>query len=436
MYLIVYNVIMIKLETKYTKGLVTDNVIFAFYQSRLNRIIKKIKRGTATGVNMTGWIDYTKSYNRNTIKSMRHVSKQWHKLKIKKVVVIGIGGSYLGIKAGIDMLCPKYQKKEFKVYFAHNFNQNYLLTLLNSFGDEPFGIVVISKSGLTLEPAIALDLFYKKLVRNVGKERANKLVVAITDENRGLLLNNAKKNNWIKYSIPKNIGGRYSALTPVGMFLFVLLGLDWKGIIKGANDAAEKLMNPNLFQNDAFKYACYRNYLRTFQRYEVENFIVYDPNLVMMTEVWKQLFGESEGKNRKTIYPSTSLFTTDLHSMGQFLQEGRRNFFETTLYIKQPINDVKLHFNKGSGMDYLSGKKLSYINEVAMTSTVQAHFDDGRVNNLIIYVDKQDGYHFGYLYMWFCFAAMASAYLLKLNPFDQPGVEVYKKRIAAILKNK
>ncbi|XQP55686.1 MAG: glucose-6-phosphate isomerase [Mycoplasmoidaceae bacterium] len=425
---------MIRLETKYTKGIVTDNVISRFYQGRLKRIIKKINKRKAYGSNMTGWFNYVKSYDKETIQSMQNVANQWHKMHIKNVVVIGIGGSYLGIKAGMDMLSSQFSQKDFNVYFAHNFNHNYLLSLLKGLGDKPFGIIVISKSGTTLEPAVALNMFYRRLQRNVGQEKANKLVVAITDKEKGTLLRNAIKKNWTRFVIPNNIGGRYSALTPAGMFLFVLLGFDYKAIIKGASDAARDLADPNLETNDAFKYACYRCYFRSFQRYQVENFIVYDPGLTMMCEVWKQLFGESEGKDHKALYPSTSLFTTDLHSMGQYLQEGTRNFFETTLYIKQPILDTTLSFNKDSNLSYLNGKKLSYVNEVAMLSTVQAHYEEGRVNNLIIYVDKQDAYHFGYLYMWLCFAAMASAYLLHLNPFNQPGVEVYKRRIAAILK--
>lgn len=424
---------MIRLETKYTKRIITENVLKAIYQPRINRIVKRLVRKTSTGVEMTGWINYVKNYNKTELKAMTKLAKQWQKSNIKKIVVIGIGGSYLGIKAGMDMLRSEFNKKDFQVYFAHNFNQNYLSALLNAIGKSPFGIIIISKSGTTLEPAIALDIFFKRLAKNVGKARANKLIAAITDKEKGNLLQTVKKHDWAHFVIPSNIGGRYSALTPAGMFLFILLGLDYRAIIKGAKDAAKQLMNPDLDKNDAFKYACYRNYFRTFHRYAVENFIVYDPGLCMMSEVWKQLFGESEGKDHKALYPSTSLFTTDLHSMGQYLQEGTRNFFETTLYVRRPIKDIRLHMSSPVHK-YLNGKKLSYINQIAMLSTVHAHYEDGKTKNLIIYVDRQDAYHFGYLYMWLCFAAMASAYLLRLNPFDQPGVEVYKKRITNILK--
>lgn len=425
---------MIKLETKYTKRIISDDTLINWYQPRINRIMKRFKKGSAEGMEMTGWIKYVQNYDKEQLAAMIKTAKQWQRSNIKKVVVIGIGGSYLGIKAGMDMLSSQFYRKNFKVYFAHNMNHNYLTSLMNGLGNDPFGIIVISKSGTTLEPAIAFSLFYKRLIKNVGKKKADKLIATVTDKYKGNFAQAAKDNKWAQFVIPGNIGGRYSALTPAGMFLFILLGLDYKAIIKGASDAAKKLVNPDLYKNDAFRYACYRNYFRAFHRYAVENFIVYDPGLSMMGEVWKQLFGESEGKDHKALYPSTSLFTTDLHSMGQYLQDGTRNFFETTLYIKEPIEDVTLHMSN-KNLSYLNGKKLSYINKVAMLSTVHAHYEDGKTKNLIIYVDKQDPYHFGYLYMWLCFAAMASAYLLKLNPFDQPGVEVYKKRISGILKD-
>ncbi len=426
---------MIRLDTKYTNRSISDKAIYRLYQPRVSRIYKRLKKGKAKGMEMTGWIDYVKNYPQDEIKKMVATANEWKKSNIRKVVVIGIGGSYLGIKAGMNWLSSDFAKKNFKIYFAHNFNHNYITSLLNSLGKDPFGIIIISKSGTTLEPAVAFGLFRRLLIKNVGEAKSNKLIVAVTDKEKGNIRKLVKKNNWASFVIPNNIGGRYSALTPAGMYLFILLDLDYKAIIRGASDAAKNLKTRKVKKNSAFKYACYRNYFRSFQRYSVENFVVYDPGLQMMTEVWKQLFGESEGKDHKALYPSTSLFTTDLHSMGQYLQEGTRNFFETTLYIKEPIIDSTVYVDTPS-LKYLNGKKLSYLNEVAMLSTVQAHNEEGKVNNLIIYVDKQDAYHFGYLYMWLCFAAMCSAYLLRLNPFDQPGVEVYKKRIAQILKNK
>jgi len=428
---------MIKLETRFTKGMVSDDSIKRKYQSRLKKIIRHLQDRSALGSEMSGWISYVHNYDYGELERMEKISNKWKKQGIKKVVVIGIGGSYLGIKAGIDMLSSEFLQRKFQVYFAHNFNQNYLSSLLASMGDDPFGIIVISKSGNTLEPAVALELFRKKLEKNIGPKKANEFIVAVTDKEKGTLRDLVKKYKWESFVIPNNIGGRYSALTPCGMFLFVLLGFDYKAIILGAMDATMTLTNPDLDKNSAFKYACYRHFFSRSRGKEVENFIVYDPGLNMMCEVWKQLFGESEGKDHKALYPTTSLFTTDLHSMGQYLQEGRRNFFETTLFVKEPIADIKLDIKSNeANLKYINGKTVSELNRVAMVSTVKAHYLEGKVDNLIIYVDKQDAYHFGYLYMWLCFAAMCSAYLLKLNPFNQPGVEIYKKRIAKILKRK
>lgn len=427
---------MIKLNTQYTCGLLSDKRIKLYYQRKLNKIFRDLRCGKAKGVEMSAWMNYCGKYDDELLQPMINKAEEWNKSGIKKVVVIGIGGSYLGIKAGVDMLTSRFQKQNFDVLFAHNFNHNYLSALLENLGRAKFGIIVISKSGSTLESAIALELFKNKLVDNIGQEKANKYIVAITDPEKGVLHEMAVKNNWQEFPIPAKIGGRYSALTPAGMFLFILLGIDYKQIIKGSVDASDALTNPNLDENDAFKYAAYRHYFKKYRRLDVENFIVYDPGMQMIGEVYKQIFGESEGKKHKALYPVTSLFTTDLHSVGQYLQEGTRNFFETTLYVNEPIEDIEIPVCKDKSISYVNKTKLSYINKTAMTSTVKAHFVEGKVDNLIIYMDKQDAYHFGYLYTWMCFAAMASAYLHKLNPFDQPGVEIYKKRISNVLKRK
>lgn len=420
---------MLKLETKYVNSL-TKTQLVKKYQPKISKIMSCLKSKKAIGIEMTGWINYWNKNHDTELQAMVKKAKQWQKAKIKDVVVISIGGSYLGIKAGVDMLSTN---NKINIHWVHNINQNYISKMLSSLKNKKFAIIVISKSGTTLEPAIGFNLFRKLLSKNTNKFRD--LIVAITDKSRGTLHNLAVKNKWTKFIIPNNLGGRYSVLTPVGMYLFILLGLDYKQIIKGACDAKKKFFNSNLKNNDAYLYACYRHYLHTIKRKQLENFIVYDPCLQMFGESYKQLFGESEGKNKKGLYPTTSIFTTDLHSMGQYIQDGSRNFFETTLFIKQPLNDIVLNIkNDEDKLLYLKGKKLSYVNKVAFESTLKAHSIEGKVNNVVIYVDKQDAYHFGYLYMFMCFAAMTSAYLLNVNPFNQPGVEVYKKRISKILK--
>lgn len=421
---------MIKLETKFVKSINKQQLINR-YQDRIATIISNLKNKKALGHEMTGWTNYWKLNHNNELNLMVKKAKQWKQMGIKDVVVIGIGGSYLGVRAGVDMLSP-LSKTNIKVHWLHNMNQNYLLGVLKKLQNKKFAIIVNSKSGTTLEPAIAFNLFRNKLAK---AKNANELIVAVTDKQKGTLHDLAVKNHWTRFVIPNNIGGRFSALTPVGMYLFILLGFDYKQIIKGANDACKALLNKNLKNNDAFIYGCYRHYLKMHKQKQIENFIVYDPCLQMVGEVYKQLFGESEGKNHKALFPSSSIFTTDLHSLGQYLQEGTRNFFETTLYVKQPIYDLTLRIkNNQDNLGYLNNMKLSYINKVAFESTVKAHAVDGKVDNLIIYMDKIDAYHFGYLYLFFCFASMTSAYLLGVNPFNQPGVEVYKKRISSILK--
>lgn len=425
---------MLQLDTKFIKLSTDKNFIIKKYQNLVKNIVSKIKNKTAKGIEMFGWFNYTKNYTNFDFKQMLEIKKKWTKEGINDVVVIGIGGSYLPIKACVDMLYSFQTKRKMNIFFIHNFHNNYLQGILNKLKNKKFAIIIISKSGNTLETSLAFELFKNVLINNFGKKVHN-YIVAITNKQKGILHNLVVKYNWSNFAIPDNIGGRYSALTPCGMFLFILLGLDYKMIINGANDACQKLLSDDLKTNSALKYACLRNYFNIQKHKQVENFIVYDPCLKMIGEVWKQLFGESEGKDGKGLYPTTSLFTTDLHSMGQYLQDGTRNFFETTLYIKHSILDKKLSIrNKETNLQYLNNKKLSDLNNVAMISTIKAHFIEGNVDNIIIYLDQQNEYHFGYLYTWLCFAAMYSAYLYNLNPFDQPGVEIYKKRITSILK--
>ncbi len=409
---------MIKLETKFTKSIDKKSIIRK-YKSRIQKIFSKVKDRKAIGSDMTGWISYWFRNHNDEVNLMVKKTKEWQKSNIKDIVVIGIGGSYLGVRAGVDMIQSGAKHSKFNVHWIHNIHPNYIANVLNSLGKRAFGIVVISKSGNTLEPSIAFEIFKKKLTTN--SKKANSYIVAITGREGGKLHAQACNNHWTNFIIPNSIGGRYSALTPVGMYLFILLGFDHKRIIKGAKDAVYKYFNANLNNNDAFAYACYRHYFKNNKSKQIENFIVYDPSLKMFGETYKQLFGESEGKQHKGLYPTTSLFSSDLHSMGQYLQDGTRNFFETTLFVKQ-VNNVS--------------NKLLDFNKALLTSTVQAHSIEGKVDNLIIYVDKMDAYHYGYLYMFLCFSAMASAYLLGVNPFNQPGVEIYKKRMSKILNNK
>lgn len=426
---------MIKLNSKFvlTKQ-INDAKIKTLYQTRVNAILKTIKTKKALGLNFTGWIDYPNKVTKTQLQKIVSATNKIKNKKIKYLVVIGIGGSYLGLKACLDMT-NAYKNSNLSVIFIHNIHQNYLLEMLRKVKNDKYGIVVISKSGRTLEPALAFDMFYQNLVQKFGKKTADELIIAVTSQHAGDLRETAIKNKWQTFFIPDNIGGRYSALTPVGLITMAFCGLDLNKLFSGAKDATKKLKNASLLQNDAYRYACYRHYFFKTKKMDIENIVVYDPYLQSITKTMQQLFAESEGKQGQGLYPASCLFTTDLHSLGQYLQQGKKCFFETSLFVKKTHADCQLKI-KDPVIKYLNKFKLSKVNEIAFLSTIKAHAYDGKINNLIIEIDKQDAYHFGYLYTWLMYTAMMSAYLLKVNPFDQPGVEAYKKRMNDVLKNK
>lgn len=424
---------MVKLNSKFILSKqINDAKIKTLYQPKVDSILKAIKNKTALGLDFTGWLNYSEKVSSQELQKIVSATKKIKSKKIKHLVVIGIGGSYLGLKACLDMT-NAYKNNGFDVIFIHNIHQNYLLEMVNKVKNDKYAIVVISKSGRTLEPALAFDLFYQNLLQKYGKKTANELVIAITSKDTGNLRETALKNKWQTFFIPDNIGGRYSALTPVGTIVMAFCNLNLNKLFLGAKDATKKMKNANLLQNDAYRYACYRHFFFKTKNMDIENIIVYDPYLQMIAKTMQQLFAESEGKNNQGLYPASCLFTTDLHSLGQYLQQGKKCFFETSLFVRQTFYDCQLK-TKDPTIKYLNNFKLSEVNKIAFDSTIKAHTYDGQINNLIIEIDKQDEYHFGYLYTWLMYAAMMSAYLLKVNPFDQPGVEAYKKRMNEVLK--
>lgn len=422
-------------ETHLDKKISFKNV-YKKYQKDVKTIARAVERNVAKGSEMTGWRDLSIMYNTQELKAMIKKAEQWQQMKIKNVVVIGIGGSYIGVKAAIDFVYAN-EPAPVNMIYIHNMSSNFIISQMNKLKNKKFGIIVISKSGTTLEPAIAFRLFRNQLINIVGIKSVNKYIVAITDKNKGTLHNYAKSRGYTMFSIPDNIGGRYSTITPVGLFPMLIAGLDISKIMRGAKQALVDLENYDLKQNSAYLYACIRHYLYVQKHLNLENFIVYDPSMYMLGSQWQQLFGESEGKNNKGLYPTYSLFTTDLHSLGQYLQQGTRNFFETTLYVSKPTSNMKLKINDNDdGLKYLNGKYLSDLTDKAFQGTINAHSKEAHVNNLIITLSKADEYHYGYFFMWLAHAAMMSAYLLKLNPFDQPGVESYKKNMFVLLGKK
>ena len=426
---------MVKLNSKFllTKQ-INDKKLKGLYQKEVNQILQSIKDKKALGLDYIGWLNYPNELKENDLKKINQFAKKIRATNIKHLVVIGIGGSYLGIKAALDMT-NAYKNNNFDVIFIHNIHPNYVLEMFNKVKNDKYAIIIISKSGGTLEPAIAFDLFRKNLISKYGVTKSNELIVAITSKGSGHLREMALKSNWQCFFIPTNIGGRYSVLTPVGLLVMAICNLNIKKLLNGAKDANKKFKNNDLSRNDAYKYACYRHYFFSNKKFYVENLIVYDPYLQMITKTMQQLFAESEGKNGKGLYPATCLFTTDLHSLGQYLQEGKKCLFETTIFVKQTLYNGQLKMIDPT-IKYLNKFNLKEINNIAMFSTIKAHTYEGQVNNLIIEIDKQDEYHFGYLYTWLMYAAMMSAYLLHVNPFNQPGVEAYKKRMKNVLTNK
>ena len=423
---------MLKFETKYLDKRILSRLFFRKYQKEVNEIIKRIRNNAADGDSMMGWSRLENLYPTRELISIRKKANEWKRLNLKHIVIIGIGGSYTGVKAGIDMINQsKYSETEF--IWIHNMDSSYMLNKLRYLKDKKFGIIVISKSGRTLEPAIAFRLFRKQLIANVGINLAKKLIVAITDSKKGTLHDLAKKYGYSTFSIPADIGGRYSTLTSVGIFPMAVAGIDINKVLKGASDCLNDMKDINIKDNHAYLYACIRNYLYHSKKLSIEQFNVYQPSLEMLSKAWQQLFGESEGKKHKGLYPAVSLFTTDLHSLGQYLQQGTRNFFETTLMIENQSIDTKLHINDNEdGLKYLNNKDLSDLTYKAYLGTLKAH-SQAKVNNLVISLSKSDEYHFGYLTMWLYHAAYMSAYLFKVNPFDQPGVEAYKDNMLNLL---
>lgn len=426
---------MLKFDTSFVINKKQTENILKKYSKTVVDICKKVDDEIAPGSEMTGWMHPEMFFRTKEILALLNKVKQWHNLKLKNVVVIGIGGSYIGIKAAIDMI--RGGDTKVNLVYISNINSNYIVPILNQLRNQKFGIVVISQSGTTLESAIAFKLFRDLLENNVGIKNGKKYIVAITDAEKGTLHNFAKAKGYMMLSIPNNIGGRFSTLTSVGLFPMALAGADINKILRGAKQALADLETTSLKNNSAYLYACYRHYFHVIKKLQVENFIVYDPWLTTIGLQWQQLFGESEGKSHKGLYPTFSTFTTDLHSLGQYLQQGSRNFFETTLIVETPKNDLKLKINNDDdGLKYLNNKTLDSLTKTAFEGTINAHTKDGGANNLVISISKADEFNYGYLFIWLAKAAMMSAYLLKQNPFDQPGVEAYKKRMFNLLGRK
>jgi len=395
---------------------------------------------TGAGNDFLGWIDLPENYDKE---EYARIQKSAEKIRNDSdvLLVIGIGGSYLGARAALEMLNHSFQNlltKEKRnapaiIFVGHHLSSTYMSELFDILKDKDFSINVISKSGTTTEPAIAFRIFKKYLEDKYGEEEARNRIYATTDKEKGALKTSADEAGYETFVIPDDVGGRYSVLTAVGLLPIAVSGVSTDNILNGAKDAMNDFSKPELAENPAYQYAVVRNIL--YNKGKVTELLInYEPGLQYFAEWWKQLFGESEGKDQKGIYPSSANFTTDLHSLGQYIQEGRRNIFETVLHVNKSKKDLTLEAdeNNSDGLNYLAGKTLQEINDKAFQGTMLAH-TDGDVPNLIVEIPELDAYTFGYLVYFFEKACAMSGYLLGVNPFDQPGVEAYKKNMFALL---
>ncbi|MCR5734942.1 MAG: glucose-6-phosphate isomerase [Lachnospiraceae bacterium] len=395
---------------------------------------------TGAGNDYLGWIDLPVDYDKE---EFDRILKAAEKIRndSEVLIVIGIGGSYLGARAAIEFLghsffnvVSKDIRKAPEIYFAGNsISSTYVKHLLDVVGDRDFSVNVISKSGTTTEPAIAFRIFKEKLEKKYGKEEAAKRIYATTDKAKGALKNLSDEEGYESFVVPDNVGGRFSVLTAVGLLPIAVSGADIKKLMEGAQSAREAALNNDFENNDSLKYAAVRNILLRKGK-QIEIMAGYEPCVHFISEWWKQLYGESEGKDQKGIFPASVDLTTDLHSMGQFIQDGSRNLFETVINIETPKEELIIGEEPVDldGLNYLAGKSVDFVNKSAMNGTILAH-TDGNVPNTVVNIPEVNEYYLGQLFYFFEFACGVSGYLLGVNPFNQPGVESYKKNMFALL---
>ncbi|MBQ3061210.1 MAG: glucose-6-phosphate isomerase [Lachnospiraceae bacterium] len=400
----------------------------------------KLLSKTGAGNDFLGWIDLPVDYDKEEFARIQKAADKICK-DSDVLLVIGIGGSYLGARAAIEFLrhsfynnVSKEVRKTPEIYYVgNNISSTYVKHLVEVIGDRDFSINMISKSGTTTEPAIAFRVFKKMLIEKYGKEEANKRIYATTDKARGALKNLANEEGYESFVVPDDVGGRFSVLTAVGLLPIAVSGADITKLMEGAASMREKCLNNDFENNDSLQYATIRNILLRKGK-TIEVLANYEPSLHYVSEWWKQLYGESEGKDQKGIFPAAVDLTTDLHSMGQFIQDGQRTMFETVMNLETPQYEIILEEEEVDldGLNYLAGKSVDFINKSAMKGTILAH-TDGQVPNLMVNIPEKNEFFLGELFYFFEFAVGVSGYMLGVNPFDQPGVESYKANMFALL---
>lgn len=427
----------IKFDTSALKQFVDENELKEI-KPMLNTARDELLNGTGVESEMRQWMTLPIDYDKEEFSRIKQAANKIQS-DSKILVVIGIGGSYLGAKMALDFLHDNFYEsadsnKYPKVVFSGNsISGSYVNDLIKLIGDKDFSVNVISKSGTTTEPSIAFRIFRQLLINKYGKDEANQRIYVTTDAKNGALRQEVNENNYESFVIPNGIGGRYSVLSAVGLLPIAASGADIDQLMKGAADAQKHYMDTSLEDNGALQYAAYRNilYRKGYTNEILEN---YEPNLRFLAEWWKQLAGETEGKSNKGIYPSSANFSTDLHSLGQYIQQGMRNLMETVVRIEEPQSDIKIPVtgNNNDGIQYLEGKSMNYVNDKAFQSVIIAHTNGG-VPNMVVNLKDQSEYSLGELIYFFEFAIAVSGYLNGINPFNQPGVEDYKSNMFALL---
>ena len=425
-----------KLTEKYVSSFLTKDEINA-YQDKITASHEALHNGTGAGSDFIGWVDLPVNYDKEEFERIK-VAAEKIKNNSDVLIVIGIGGSYLGARAVIEFVKSQnyndLRKGTPAIYFAGNsISSSYLSELVALCEGKDFSVNVISKSGTTTEPAIAFRVFRELLIEKYGKENAKDRIFVTTDKARGTLKAFADKEGYETFVVPDEVGGRYSVLTAVGLLPIAAAGIDIDALMSGAAKAREALMPTSIEENDCYKYVAIRNALYNKGKL-TEMFVSYEPSFTMMNEWIKQLFGESEGKDGKGLFPTSAIFSTDLHSLGQYIQEGERIMFETVVSFDKPRTEfiIKEDEENVDGLNFLAGKSMSFVNRKAFEGTILAH-NDGGVPNLVLNVEKMDEENLGYLIYFLEKACAVSGYVLGVNPFDQPGVESYKKNMFALL---
>ena len=413
---------------------VIEKIPFAEYEQKVSKINKMIDEKTGAGNDFLGWTTWPTDYDKEEFARIKKAAQEIRE-NYDVLVVARIGGSYLGARCAIEALRGLYPTDKLEIiYFGNTLSSTYIAQVLKYLENKKFAINVISKSGTTTETSVAFRLLKELLIKQVGKENASKAIYATTDKARGALKKEADEEQYQTFVIPDDIGGRYSVITAVGLLPIAAAGLDIDALMNGCAAAQKDFDNPDLKTNLAYQYAVCRNYFLNHNK-QVELFVTYEPHFTQIGEWLKQLFGESEGKDKKGLLPDSVTFSTDLHSLGQFIQQGSPVLFETIVRTEKPTLDVTVPHDEDNldGLNFLAGKNMSFVNEKAFEGTLRAHVDDGQVPNIVVTIEQMNEYNLGYLFYFFMRACAMSCYLTGVNPFNQPGVEIYKKNMFHLL---